>query len=516
MDRLKKILLDEIEDFRKIGHDFCEGKMSAMDFKKISGGMGIYAHRGGEKFMVRFRIPSGITHVDELKFIYDMAKKYNLEKIHLTTRQAVQFHDISIDDACEIMKEGLEHNIYTRGAGGNYPRNVAMSPLAGVDRYEAFDVTPYALAVNNHFLRKINTYNLPRKIKVSFSSSNMDCGHSTVTDLGFLAVVENGKKYFKVYIGGGLGRNPKLGIVCDELIDPSDVLYHVEAMTNLFMEEGDYENKNKARIRYILDKMGPEEFLNCYKKHLKELRDKEDLTLHLHVSECNKDGIEIDLEHNRLYEQKQKGLYSVYFHPIGGQLYLKDLKLIIDEIENTKDVEIRLTMTEGMYIRNLNGEEAKRLLEATKDLGGETTLEQSISCIGVPTCQIGILNSQGILDNILKYFKEKNYRKDVLPRVHISGCGNSCGIHEVALIGFTGKKKRVNDETKDVFELHINGSFEEGNARLGKIYGDILTEDIPKFLYELALLLEKDNVNFHDYLKDHEEEFEALANKFKK
>ncbi len=365
-------------------------------------------------------------------------------------------------------------------------------------------------------MRKINTYNLPRKIKVSFSSSNMDCGHSTVTDLGFLAAVENDKKYFKVYIGGGLGRNPKLGIVYDELIDPSEVLYHVEAMTNLFMAEGDYENKNKARIRYILDRMGPEEFLNCYKKHLKEVKDKEDLTLHLHVSECNKEGIEIDLEHNRLYEQKQKGLYSVYFHPIGGQLYLKDLKLLIDEIENIKDVEIRLTMTEGMYIRNLDGEEARRLLEATKDLGGETTLEQSISCIGVPTCQMGILNSQGTLDNILKYFKEKNYRKDVLPRVHISGCGNSCGVHEVALIGFTGKKKRVNDETRDAFELHINGSFEEGNARLGKIYGDILAEDIPEFLYRLALLLEKDNINFHDYLKSHEEEFEALVNKFKK
>ncbi|HBJ1650990.1 TPA: nitrite/sulfite reductase [Clostridium botulinum] len=516
MDKLKKILLDEIEEFRKQGHEFCEGKMSVMDFKKISGGMGAYAHRGGEKFMVRIRTPSGITHVDELKFIYDMGKKYNLEKIHLTTRQAVQFHDISIDDVCEIMKEGLEHNIYTRGAGGNYPRNVAMSPLAGVDRYEAFDVTPYALAVNNHFLRKINTYNLPRKIKVSFSSSNMDCGHSTVTDLGFLAVVENDKKYFKVYIGGGLGRNPKLGIAYDELIDPSEVLYHVEAMTNLFMAEGDYENKNKARIRYILDRMGPEEFLNCYKKYLKEVKNKEDLTLHLYVSECNKEGIEIDLEHNRLYEQKQKGLYSVYFHPIGGQLYLKDLKLIIDEIENIKDVEIRLTMTEGMYIRNLDGEEAKRLLESTKDLGGETTLEQSISCIGVPTCQMGILNSQGTLDNILKYFKEKNYRKDVLPRVHISGCGNSCGVHEVALIGFTGKKKRVNDETRDAFELHINGSFEEGNTRLGKVYGDILAEDVPEFLYELALLLEKDNINFHDYLKSHEEEFEALVNKFEK
>ena len=148
-------------------------------------------------------------------------------------------------------------------------------------------------------------------------------------------------------------------------------------------------------------------------------------------------------------------------------------------------------MTEGIYFRNLNGEEAKKVLEMTQNLGGETALEQSVSCIGVPICQVGILESQKTLNNIINYFKEKGYKKDVLPRVHVSGCGNSCAVHEVVAIGLTGKRKKVNDNVEDVFELHINGSFETDKAKLGKIYGDILACEIPKFLYESIITCRK-------------------------
>lgn len=516
MFNLKEELLGEIEDFRSLGHKFLNGEVSVMDFKKVSGGMGVYAERNKKDFMIRLRIPSGITDVAEMKWICSMAEEHGLEKIHLTTREAIQCHSLSIDEICEIMREGIENNVYTRGAGGNYPRNVAMSPLAGVDKFEAFDVTPYALAVNNHFLSKITTYKLPRKLKVSFSSSNMDAGHCNITDLGFLAVVDNGKNYFKVYMGGGLGRNSRVGVEYDELIDPADVLYHVEAMTNLFIKEGDYENRNKARIRYILDRMGKDEFIKSYKRCLEEVKQNQNLTLTVSPKNYNKKGIEIDVDHQRLYKQKQKGLYSVYFQPIGGQLYLEDLKKILDELELMDEPEIRLTMTEGMYFRNLNGEEAKKILKVTQGMGAETALEQSVSCIGVPICQVGILESQTMLKNIIQYFREKNYKKDVLPRIHISGCGNSCGIHEAALIGLTGTRKKVEDKLEDAFELHINGSFEDGRARLGKIYGCILAKDIPEFLYKLALFIEKRNINFHDYVEKYEEELSNLVDNYKK
>ncbi|MDS0526480.1 nitrite/sulfite reductase [Clostridium sp. SHJSY1] len=516
MRNLKQNLLNEIEDFRELGHKFLKEEVSVADFKKTSGGMGVYSERSKKEFMIRLRIPSGISSISQMNWLCDTAEKYKLDKIHLTTREAVQFHTLSIDDICSLMKDGIENDIYSRGGGGNYPRNVSLSPLSGVDRSEAFDVTEYALAVNKHFLSKMTSYKLPRKLKVSFSSSDSDNGHATIADLGFLATIKNNKEYFKVYLAGGLGRNPKVAVEYDELIEPSKVLYHVEAITNLFIAEGDYENRNKARIRYIIERMGKETFIETYKKHLEEVINKENLDLVVTPKEHTKEGKEINLKHSRLYEQKQAGLYSVYLHPTGGQVYIKDLRKILDILKSVEDLEIRLTMTEGLYFRNLNGNEAKTLLDITQGLGGETALEQSVSCIGVPICQVGILESQKTLNEIINYFKEKGFTKDILPKVHISGCGNSCGVHEVGSIGFTGKRKRINDVVEDAFELHINGSYENNNARLGKVYGDLLAREIPKFLYELALFLDNKDIAFYDFITSHEDEFSELVTKYAK
>ncbi len=103
MDKLKEVLYGEIEEFRKEGHKFLNGELNVMQFKHVSGGFGVYAHRGGKEFMIRLRIPSGITNIDEMYKVYDFTKKYGLDKIHLTTRQAIQLHGLSIDEVCDLM-----------------------------------------------------------------------------------------------------------------------------------------------------------------------------------------------------------------------------------------------------------------------------------------------------------------------------------------------------------------------------------------------------------------------------
>lgn len=514
MENLKELLLSEIPAFRELGHKFENKEISSLEFKGTSGGMGVYAHRGGEEFMIRLRIPSGIMTYDKLKLVYKLAKEKNLNSIHTTTRQAIQLHGLDIDGICDVMEEALKNDIYTRGGGGNFPRNVSISPLSGVDKEEVFDVTPYANAVNKHFMSKITTYNLPRKLKVSFSSSKKDSGNSQVADLGFMAVNENDKNLFKVYLTGGLGKNSAKAIEFDTLVEPKDVLYHVEAMTNFFMAEGDYDNKNKARSRYITARMGEEAVLKCYKEHLDKVMESESLDLNVIPTEYNKEGIKIDSKHNRLIEQKQEGLYTVYFHPIGGILKLDTLNNILECIQNVKNVEIRLAMTEGMYIRNLNGEEALRLLEVTNNLGGETKLEQSAACIGVPTCQIGIAESQSLLGEILDYFNEKEFNKDILPSVRISGCNNSCGTHQISTLGFAGKKKRVNDISREVFELYMDGKLGKDDAKLGKAVGDILREDVPKFLYDLAVKIDECDVTFDEFVKSNSDDLDEIVNRY--
>ncbi|MBC2580222.1 nitrite/sulfite reductase [Clostridium sp. DJ247] len=514
MSNFKEILLNEIPAFNELGHKFLNGEVNRADFKGVSGGMGVYAHRSGTEFMVRLRVASGVLNREKLQLVYDLAKKYNLGGIHLTTRQAIQLHGLSIDEICEVIKEGIEKDMYTRGSGGNFPRNVAISPLSGVDPDEAFDVTPYALAVNEHFMKKIREYKLPRKLKVAFSSSTADFSHTTVTDQGFLAVKDNGKEYFKVYIGGGLGRNPKLAVQIEELVEPKDVLYHIEAITRLFMAEGDYTNKAKARIRYILDRMGKEEFINCYKKHLKEVIESESLELQVEQKTYNKEGIKTASKNTRLFAQKQDGLYSVYLHPVGGQLKLETLEMLLNEFKNIEDVEVRLAMTEGMYIRNLNGKEAEKILELTAGVGGETKLEQSVACIGVPTCQVGVLDGQSTLRETIKFFREKNFTSDVLPSIYISGCPNSCGVHEIGKIGFSGKMKKVNDASAQVFELHVGGDLGIEKTKLGTHYADILQAQVPEFLYELAQLVEKSSIEFDTWMNENQGAFKELVDRY--
>jgi len=516
MNKLNDTLLSEIEDFRTLGHKFLNGEVNKNEFKGASGGMGVYAHRSDKEFMIRFRMPAGIASIKDLKLIYDFASRYKVKNIHITTRQAIQLHGITIDEVCDVMGEGINKGLYSRGSGGNYPRNVSISPLSGVEKKEVFDVTPYAAAVGEYFLSKIYLYKLPRKFKVAFSSNQGDEAHVTATDLGFLAVKENGKEYFKVYLGGGMGRNSKLSTQREQLIKPEDILYHVEAITQLFINEGDYGNKAKARIRYIMERMGEEKFVRCYNNYLEKVKfeAKDDLKIKVACTVYDKVGIKTSMVSPRLFAQKQNGLYSVYVHPVGGQFENKHLKLIIDETEKIEGVEIRLAMTEGLYIRNLNGKEAETILELTSIMGGNTSLEFSVACIGVPTCQMGILESQKTLRAILSYFKENNLTKDILPEVHISGCPNSCSVHEIGTIGFCGKKKKVNGELTNIFELHLDGNLGIDKIELSKNYGDIKEEEVPKFLFELASSIDSAKKSFTSWKAQNISEFNEIINKY--
>lgn len=514
LSELKEILYGEIEAFRQQGYKFLNGEMSKMDFKAASGKMGVYAHRNATDFMIRLRTPSGVIELDKLRYIYETARKYNLTQIHPTTRQAVQLHGLNIDEICEIMKDAIGNDLFSRGAGGNFPRNVALSPQSGVDPEEAFDATPYALAVNDFFIKKITTYKLPRKFKVSFSSSSRDTGHATIADLGFISVKDNGKDYFRVYIGGGLGRNAKLAVDIGTLIEPKDVLYHVEAITNLFIAEGDYENKHKARLRYVHDRMGSEGFIKCYLEHLDAVVKAGGLDLFVTPKIYKKEGKVTTVKNQRLHPQKQKGLYSVYFHPIGGQLQLDALKILLDELETIEEGEVRLDMSEGLWVRNLTGPEARKILQLTAGLGGDNRLEQSTACIGVPTCQMGATESQSVLAEIIEYFRAKNFKKDVLPKINISGCPNSCGTHEIGEIGFIGKIKKIDNISKSVFELHLGGLLLDGESKLAVEKGEIIQEQVPEFLYEIATTVDAAGIDYYDWINNKQEELNAIIKKY--
>lgn len=514
MENNKELLLSELPNFKEYSLKFLNGEISKNDYKGFSGGYGVYAQRDKKSFMVRLRVSSGVLSKSQLSLIYQMALKHKLEKIHLTTRQAIQLHDLSIDSIVHIMEEGIKNDIFTRGGGGNFPRNVALSPLSGVDPNEAFDVTPYAVATDKHFISKITTYHLPRKLKVSYSSSFSDTAHCSIQDLGFVATIKDDQPYFRVFLGGGLGKNPKVALELGELIKPEDALYCVEGMTKFFTDYGNYENKHKARVRYLVESLGEDIFLQKFREYCSIEKEKGGLDLDLDSINYTKTGVKCDISDCRLIPQIQENLYTVYIHPIGGQLSTKNLKTLLDELDKIKNPMIRLGMTEGLYILNLDGNEAKRILQVSKSISGNSQIEQSISCIGIPICQMGIQNSQKMLHEIIDYFRSQNNNDAMnkLPKIYISGCPNSCGVHQVGGIGLAGKLKNIDGVSTDAFEMFVGGSFEIGKTTLGNSLGDFKASDLPKMLFDIAQIAPSD---FYQWISKNPNELSSITEKYK-
>lgn len=516
MTNLKETLLNEIPNFKDFSLKFYNGEISKMEYKRFSGAYGVYAQRDQKSFMIRLRVSSGVLSRSQLHTIYQLANKHNISHIHFTTRQAIQLHGINVESVCDIMEQGIKNNIFTRGGGGNFPRNVGLSPLSGVDPDEAFDVAPYSIATDNHFMIKITTYHLPRKLKVSYSSCSSDTAHCTVQDLGFIATLKNNEPYFKVFVGGGLGQNPAVALELDELVKPSDVLYYVEGLTKMYMEYGDYKNHGRARVRYMVSNLGENEFLRIFKDFVAKEKEKGGLDLNPKPIIYDEGGPEVDLRHPRLIKQKQAGRYSVYIHPIGGILPLKDLKALLYELDKCKNPMMRLAMTEGLYVINLDGNEAKKILEATESMSGNTSIEKSVACIGVPLCQMGIQNSQQMLQDIVSYFR-KNGTEDILnaiPRVYISGCMNSCAVHQISAIGLTGKKKKVDGTVTDAFGMFVNGNFHLGETRLGDFVGDFKATDLPKVLFEIGTAVNNSKKDFYTWIKENKNELDDIVSNY--
>lgn len=516
MKEQDEILKLEIGKLREAGHKFINKEMSVGDFKGISGGMGVYAQRGGQEFMIRFRTNSGLMSLAHLELVKNFTEKYKIKDIHFTTRQAIQLHHLKIDDICDIMETALEHKLYTRGGGGNYPRNVAISPMSGVEKGEIFDVTEFALKISEYFMDRITEYKLPRKLKVSISSSDKDTAGATINDIGFIAAEENGEPYFRMYLAGGLGNNPGVSIPYDKKVAPREILYYIEAMVNLFIAEGDYANRAKARTRYIPRRMGIVEFLAAYERHLEKVKEEKNLNLDIEaiLSETKKEYCHNLKEDLSVIHQRQDGLYTVIIHPLNGQISFEDFMKVVKFMEENRNAEARLSMTESIYIRNLNEEQTKVLLEITDKFRQKTKIQQSMSCVGVPTCQIGIEQSQTLVKNILEYIQKNNISEERLPSVYVSGCQNSCGRHQVGDIGFAGGKKRVGDKIEDVFDIYTGGMVSREKTILGTKLGTILMSQIPEFIGELAIELEKNHIDYKKYLTEKKENFGELVKKY--
>jgi sulfite reductase (ferredoxin) len=264
--RLPERVRRDVAGYREQVDRFERGEINAAAFRAFRVPMGVYEHRESGRFMVRVRLGAGLALPHQLERIAELAERYGNGIVHATTRQDVQVHDVGLADTVPIQEQLLDVGLSARGGGGNTVRNVTACSRASVCPTAKFDVAPHALATAEYLLQLARSYSLPRKYKIAFSGCAEDCAFASVNDLGFFAHVRAGRPGFAVYAGGGLGAQQAAAVQIEEFIDVDAVPLVAEAIERVFDRLGDRANKNRARLRFVVRRLGAEAFVAEYRR----------------------------------------------------------------------------------------------------------------------------------------------------------------------------------------------------------------------------------------------------------
>src|SRR3954470_21987538 len=252
---------------------FERGEIAADTWKQFRLVNGVYSQRQeGDAMMVRVKIPQGVLTAPQLRALADVAERFSTGRGHLTTRQNVQFHFVHLAESDDALRVLADAGLTTREACGNSVRNITACPYAGASALEPFDTTPYAEAVTRHLLRGPLSASLPRKFKIAFGGCcGFDCVGASFNDVGFLARIRDGKPGFRVTIGGGLSTLRRTGILAHEFAPAGEALEIAEAVVRLFDRTGNRKQRHRARLKFVVENLGPDEFLRQYFEERKSL-----------------------------------------------------------------------------------------------------------------------------------------------------------------------------------------------------------------------------------------------------
>lgn len=479
---------DILELERKIAL-FRDGKIDDEKFRSLRLARGIYGQRQEGVQMIRIKLPYGRVNSNKLNRICDVSEKYSTGRLHITTRQDIQIHYVSVDSTPELWAELEKDEVTIREACGNTVRNVTASETAGIDPNEPFDVTPYADATFKYMLRNPISQEMGRKFKISFSSSDEDTALSYLHDLGFIAKSkeENGKliKGFKVLLGGGLGSQPRHGDVVHEFLPTDQVIPFIEGVVRVFDRHGERAKRMKARMKFLINNLGVEEFL--------KLVEEEKLALPFQSYPIDASAYDVEREMpnpampeftvpadenyrrwklTNVLPQKQEGYFSIGVKIHLGDFYLKEARQLAALVKNYANDEIRFTLRQNLLIRDVKEELIPFFYQELEKMGlvnyGYNSVGDITACPGTDTCNLGIASSTGAAVEmekvILDEYPEFLLNKDL--NIKISGCMNACGQHNMASIGFQGMSMKVGKAVLPALQVLLGGAtFGDGNGK---------------------------------------------------
>ena len=474
---------------------FLRGQTSPAAFRAYRVPMGVYEQRAAGNYMVRVRIGAGIALPFQLEKISQLSRTYGNAVLHVTTRQDIQIHQVALEKTADVLEGLLEAGLSARGGGGNTVRNVTACPLSGVCPRELFDVAPYAVAVAEYLLQSQSSYNLPRKFKIAFSGCGSDCALASVADLGFFAHTDNGVRGFSVYGGGGLGANPRVAVKLEDFISAGDIFETAEAVKQLFDQQGDRSNKHKARLRYVVQRMGKEKFARLYRQNRRQVQQAglsgripkiQDISGRFARVNTKPAG-NAPAPPAGVITEKTPGLFTLRIALKLGDISADELSAVAKIADKFGCGLVRISQLQDLLISSVPGHRVEAALSALKEPGPARSNGTSdiIACTGAATCKLGLCLSRGLAGAVAEKLPPTMSRDVSAPVLRISGCPNCCGHHYIADIGFQGLAKRVNGRLMPCYDVVAGAVIGEGKTRLAEKIGTVPARAIPDMIAEL-------------------------------
>lgn len=451
------IVQKDIIDLERKIRLFKEGKIDDERFRSLRLARGVYGQRQEGVQMIRIKLPFGKVSSEQLVRITKVSDEYSTGRLHITTRQDIQIHYVSLDRTPQLWADLEKDDITLREACGNTVRNITASENAGIDPEEPFDVSPYAHALFQFFLRNPVCQEMGRKFKMSFSSSDKDTALSYLHDLGFIPKIVNGERGFKVMLGGGLGSQPSHAELLSDFVPVNQIIPMTEGVLRIFDRYGERAKRLKARMKFLIKDIGKDEFLRLVEEEKKALSFQT-----VEIDTTAFDGAipaplvaapKVTIEDVAAYDawkksnviaQKQAGYVAIGIKVALGDFYTDKARVLADLIKNYGANELRFTLRQDILIRNIKEENLPFFYQELAKLDfvtlGYNTINDVTACPGTDTCNLGIASSTGIAVELERVLATEypQYSNNQEITIKISGCMNACGQHNMAEIGFQG------------------------------------------------------------------------------
>lgn len=535
--RIPENYRQEIDELEELVAQFRAGAITAAELKARRVPFGVYEQRTPGRYMIRIRCAAGILTPGQLRRVADLAGQFASGRLHVTTRQEIQMHDVPLENLVPAIRELAAVGLATRGGGGNTVRNVIASGDSGIAPDEVFDVTGHAVELTSRLIALGDSWLLPRKFKIAFSNSGADTAFATAHDVGFVAVENAGRRGFRVFVAGGMGRSPQAGQLLHEFIPEDEVFLVAEAAKRLFSKFGNRRNKHTARLRFLWNSLGRERFLAEYQRQRAILEaqrpapfvppawsDTAGTPSGLAAVEDN--SPEFDLWKKRyVTAQRQRGLSSILVPLALGDISSETAILLADFLAPFGDNTLRCTADQNFALRNIPDAYLGNIFALVRRVSPAwdcpRLLARAVACAGASTCQLGICLSRGALDATLARLKASDLPLDALGdfRLHFSGCLNSCGRHGLAHLGFFGKAGRRNGHGFPAYTIVAGAKIDatEGSVLAHKV-GEVSAKDVPilveTFLRHYAAR-RTSFASFQDYLaREGQERIRTLCERY--